>query len=457
MAKEGKLENIVSDAICETQSASSSSYSIERIDDTHWRCVCGQVNHVMDEFCTACSEPRPDEFTPKISGSEKSSQIEQDSNGEHDAQHHATENPQILSQKLKSSASDEPEISDTTTNIESENDARVSIPTSQPQNSSQRLSFLKNKSIVSVVVLCVFCFGIYFIMNNKSERKNTAHIPSINRTENTQINTKNDVPVKKEKEIKKEEHRARTELSLGGLDLGVDVEDMHRILGKENSSKMQGKHRFYYFNGLDVGCMGSVVHALVSDSPVVATKQGIRVGSSLNEVLSTYGNRYSKFSYDRLDMYEYTYSALNGESGILRFAINNKSLVDYISVRIPDSPQVDVEEAKKVFREYHLAITNHDLRKAYDMLTFERQNQMGMYENYIRGYSDTLSSEVVEIDVRTVNDSNVVLDYRLKARDRYKGNKTKELFFSGSVNMVYKDGRWMIGVSESKKISERII
>ena len=64
-------KDAVSDAIHEADSASAETCSLELVDDTHWRCFCGQVNHVMDEFCTACSEPRPNEFSPHVSDENK--------------------------------------------------------------------------------------------------------------------------------------------------------------------------------------------------------------------------------------------------------------------------------------------------------------------------------------------------------------------------------------------------
>ena len=63
--------------------------------------------------------------------------------------------------------------------------------------------------------------------------------------------------------------------------------------------------------------------------------------------MSAYGNPTSTLAYDGKTLYEYTFSTINGKTGILRFAINpDTNLVDYISVRIPDSPAKTAQSDK---------------------------------------------------------------------------------------------------------------
>ena len=130
----------------------------------------------------------------------------------------------------------------------------------------------------------------------------------------------------------------KTDLSLGGLDLGMDIDGMHDVLGKENSSKESQdspEYMFYYYDDLQVGIKDRSVDALVSDGKSVKTKRGISEGSSLKDVQNAYGSDYTSMDYEDMTLYEYTFRDMKGRPGILRFAVKKKdNKVKYISVRI---------------------------------------------------------------------------------------------------------------------------
>lgn len=130
---------------------------------------------------------------------------------------------------------------------------------------------------------------------------------------------------------------ARSELSLGGVDLGLTVDDMRRILGPEDSSKTQDGMILYNYPELQVGTRGGVVTSLVSEADQARTKRGLHQGADLAAVKTEYGTDYTKSAYDGKDLYEYTFTSTAGQQGILRFAVNQGTdTVNYISVRIPD-------------------------------------------------------------------------------------------------------------------------
>ena len=139
----------------------------------------------------------------------------------------------------------------------------------------------------------------------------------------------------------------RTDLSLGGLDVGISTDEMHKALGQEKSSQPAQDipgfvHDFY--NGLSVGVKDGQVTTLVSDGANVQTRKGIHQGSSLAEVMSAYGAHYTKQEYNGLILYEYEFFAANGEKGILRFAIKPQNdQVDYISARLPEKTAVALQ------------------------------------------------------------------------------------------------------------------
>ena len=130
---------------------------------------------------------------------------------------------------------------------------------------------------------------------------------------------------------------ARSELSLGGVDLGLTVDDMRRILGPEDSSKTQDGMILYNYPELQVGTRGGVVTSLVSETDQACTKRELHQGASLDEVKAAYGTDYMKSAYGGKDLYEYSFTAAAGQQGILRFAVNQGTdIVNYISIRIPD-------------------------------------------------------------------------------------------------------------------------
>jgi len=135
----------------------------------------------------------------------------------------------------------------------------------------------------------------------------------------------------------KKQPEMSSELSLGGLDLGITLDEMHNRLGQEDSSKQEGNYMYYFYDGLKVGSVDNKLTSLVSDNDKVETKRGIHQGSTFDEVVNAYGDSYNKMAYDGKQLYEYTFDSIDGKTGILRFAISpDTNRVAYISVRIPD-------------------------------------------------------------------------------------------------------------------------
>lgn len=126
----------------------------------------------------------------------------------------------------------------------------------------------------------------------------------------------------------------QTDLSLGGMDLGMTVAQMHETLGQELSTKHKDGMVFYQYPTVEVGTTGDIVTSLVSETDSAVTKRGLHQGSLLREVTNTYGTDYMKSEYGGKDLYEYNYTDLKGQSGILRFAVvQGTDTVNYISIR----------------------------------------------------------------------------------------------------------------------------
>lgn len=122
-------------------------------------------------------------------------------------------------------------------------------------------------------------------------------------------------------------------LALGGISIGNSADTIFKKLGKPSKQENKGSGMmYYYYPSVEVHCLAGHVVTLVSNSPQAKTSKGIHEGSPLADVLSLYGNNYSKFQYDSDEMYEYEMGTNYGKPMLLRFAVKN-GRVDYISIR----------------------------------------------------------------------------------------------------------------------------
>ena len=141
-------------------------------------------------------------------------------------------------------------------------------------------------------------------------------------------------------------NRIKNELSLGRLELGDGLDEMHEILGKETSRRQDGEYEFYIYPSMEVVFRNGRIEALISKDDSVATKQGIHSAMAYDNVIDTYGAPTFVSEFDGLKLCEYRFDGFDDRYGLLRFAVNpSTQLVEYISVRIPK------EETDRVQRE----------------------------------------------------------------------------------------------------------
>ncbi len=271
-------------------------------------------------------------------------------------------------------------------------------------------------------------------------------------------------------EIAKE---AKTDLSLGGLDLGDKKSDIEKAkLGKENDTKEESGLVFHYYDDVQVATDGDEVVGLKSVSDRLATKRGIHQGDSLADVKKAYGSDFQKSAgEDGMTYYEYAFQTDAGEEGLLRFAIRNSDQkVGYISARLtryekakaqPNTqqaaaPAADARGAQVALNNFYNAISHKDYSGAWQMMTPEQQKRMGDYDSFRQGYSTTLSSEARNVTIASAAPDKVVLTYRLLARDRMPGGKVKAQVFDCSATMVPSGGNWKLLYTEAKQVSSRV-
>lgn len=133
------------------------------------------------------------------------------------------------------------------------------------------------------------------------------------------------------------DRQMKTDLSLGGIDLGMTTDEVHKVLGKEDHVEVRNGMTFLEYPNLEIGTRNTgVVCSLVSNGSV-ETKRHMKEGMTYSNMCQKYGKDYAKMEWGDKILYEYTFTSMRGEKGLLRFAIRKSDhKVDYISVRIPD-------------------------------------------------------------------------------------------------------------------------
>lgn len=432
-----------------------------------WTCSCGKVNN--KNFCSVCGKKRP----AKLEKSEKwicpSCGRTNDKNfcfycGEQRPDDGSQAEPKSYIKNNQVSN----EIPNTLSN--SENISKIEQINPPLQNQSNNTSTKKflgstlSGVILGVIVVVFVLIGFYVIGGDDKSSNNVSS------------NISNSLTTSKDK---KEVPSVDSDLSLGGLELGYSIDQMHEILGKETSIDEKGIYKFYNYSDIQVGIKDGKIDALVSNSSAVATKRGIHQGSSLEDVFNKYGDNYNKMDYDDLVLYEYTFAANNDKNGILRFAISkSNNQVSYISVRIPEEENTDTKssdtnsnksstekntnmasanEAVQALNSYYAAITRHDMRAAYNVLSDDMQTHMGSLNDYADGYKTTLSDSISNVQVTSNSGDEIALSYTLTARDSYNGNSIKEQTFACTALLSKKTGSWHIVDMSAKKQGERIM
>ena len=397
-------------------------------DTESWSCSCGYSGNKKN-FCVVCGKPRPqvsdnqtqeNELTKDNSISSQNSTIDEPS--------------KVVRRRAKPQ------------DVVTDPVILPKITTPKEVKENNNIQAIGVALIVGLLLMVVF-----FAVKDNDKAKNSS--------EPTVVSSDNATKVKEDAKPKRE---MQTDLSLGGLDLGNTLDEMHQLLGQEEKSKDMDTpgYKRYYFNDIWVVIHDNKVSALESNSGAVKTKRGFAQGSKISAVIDSYGKDYMLSNFGGKKLYEYNFQSMDGRPGILRFAVNEGAdVVDYITVRY-----APVEQSKKstsnpdgavlAMREYHKAITNHQYDKAYSMMTYDMQNAMGTFENYRKGYSTTLSSNVTDIKVLSTEGNKVRIAFNLRARDRASGGRVLVQNFSGTALMLNVNGNWHIDEMRASKQGE---
>ena len=130
----------------------------------------------------------------------------------------------------------------------------------------------------------------------------------------------------------------KTDLSLNGMDLDMPLAAAEKIFGKPKEIKdLQTNIRYVYTDDFYFAVVKGKVDAFVSSDPRFKTLRGIHAGSTYDEVVKAYGTDSQNTALEDMTLYEYPFKSLEGQNGLLRFAVDTRTnRVDYISMRIAD-------------------------------------------------------------------------------------------------------------------------
>ena len=419
-------------------------------------------------------------------------------------------------------------------------------PSQSPSISSNTLpQSAKHKNLL-IGLACVAILTLFFIAGKNSNQSTPVPSQSSEATD-VQQNQPSSLPAEDTAYL-----NARTDLSLNGIDLGISISEAEKILGRpKRIEKVDGNDRYIYDNKFYITVIDGKVNAFVTENPKFKTLRGIHVGSTYGEVVDKYGTDSKDTQAEGLTLREYPFYSLDGKYSLLRFAINNSGIVEYISIRIIEAPSlgihwikdadgiylwnpepqegeritwsggfvqdgaykfaegkgvvtwynkngevVQIDEgpfkhgqrngrfthkflrsgktvyttwnngeevtesnsgskngAEQAFRNYHRAITNGNYREAYNTLSIAQRQRVGDFNSYVKGFSNTISSEVTDMRLVSSDEDSVTFDYTITVRDRYQG-RVKVMTFRGQVTMAKDKGRWYVRYAKSSKTNE---
>lgn len=181
--------------------------------------------------------------------------------------------------------------------------------------------------IIAVIVLLVIVAGFVFDKVSVSHDQ-AANTSSAVTEKQSSKKAQSDTP-------SQNVEKATSEMSLGDVSIGDSLKQVHGTLGIEKRiEKRENGLVAYKYRDLNVIMKDGFVRALESNTNYANTKRDIHQGSSLNDVLSAYGNDVMKTEYNGLILYEYDKKKNSNVTCRLRFAIDQSNTVNYITIRV---------------------------------------------------------------------------------------------------------------------------
>ncbi len=393
--------------------------------DTTWLCSCGVIND--GNFCRHCGKQKTDERSNMFLPGTTSIQEEEQKKTSIFSHLHTSQEVPVWK--------------------------RLTALPPQKKDSHSHRNIVRG-GILVVLLGCALAFFPQDILERFYQNTPLFHKDPLRETESVQ-------------EISPAEtepgYSVETELSLGGLELGLTLDKMHEILGKEKGTAPDGAYLFYVYDHVKAGIKDGIIQVLISTDETATTKRGLHEGSTYREVAAAYGTNSTTVDSNDLILYEYTYNTLLSQKGLLQFAVSKSNhRVNYIHVKIPEesalpqAAQIDIDGAKQAFTNYHKALTNKEYQTAFQLLSNGQRQSIGSVSDFRSGCKETISSIVKGLSIASAQPNQVILYYNLLARSRMKNGHVLVQALSGTVTMILEDGHWCIAWDESHATGEHV-
>ncbi len=424
-----------------------------------WICSCGQINN--GNFCQTCGKPKRSLAIMKIAARTDS---EKDSNSNKNAE----KEPPVTRKKARQFDTDkkssEKKVSIIPPSAPSEKFTRRIPPQLYVDDEGLFSSFMKDPQEFLIkrkdILVKALVFFLIFIVTSYDFRNigssNVPYSPIITQGTKPKPNASSqNIPEVRPYKLpsKSDMHNVSSDLSLGAICLGDNLDKVHSLLGKEGAIRdNQDGFLRYDYPDVEVVVKNNVVEALVSKTSNVDTKRALHQDSTKQEVISTYGRDYELSEINGNTLLEYPFVSEHEKKSLLRFALKN-NVVEYISVRTLSDEKVTSAQKEDVavqtFRLYWDQLNIREFSKAYDMMTGVQQNRMGEFESYRSGYADMIENKLTDLKVIEKSDNIVRVSYTLQAKDRING-KIKVQIFQGNGILIKSGDNWKIDSLEAK-------
>ena len=240
---------------------------------------------------------------------------------------------------------------------------------------------------------------------------------------------------------------SKTEISLNGIDVGIDLNELQEKLGNPNSRENMSDYEIYSYDNLKVEIRNNKVYALMTNSPGIKTVAGVQVGSSFDDIISRHGSDFNK-RFDKLMIYEYSKPALNNQVGVLMFFVDgSQDCVVNIVARLKEGTGPEAEQAKLALHKFLNAIARgeSEIRKAYrDMLTnyYKATVQEEVFVKMCEQFSSLDFNK--EFQILSSKPSSVVLAFEAGARTKLEPTGTLYTPWTGEIEMINEGDAWKI-------------
>lgn len=266
-----------------------------------------------------------------------------------------------------------PPVQESTANVQhQQNISPQHQQTSSPSTSMPQTSFIGSKNfLIGTIVVLLLVLGFLIGRQSGTPENSTAptvattepekNVPQTESRQSQPVQTQNSTPPQNSPSSSQKNSQSstsqssqpapslntaaeqnfrdgKTDLSLNGMDLDMSLADAEKIFGKPKEIKdLQTNLRYVYTDDFYFAVVNGKIDAFVTSDPRFKTLRGINAGSTYNEIVKAYGTDSQNTTLEGMTLYEYPFKSLEGQNGLLRFAIDTRTnRVDYISMRIAE-------------------------------------------------------------------------------------------------------------------------